>query len=238
MTGNARIWISVSDMMTGLMMVFLFISVVFMQQVGSEKQQMQDIAITYKNYQEELHHSLMLEFAEDLSRWDAEILKDTTVRFNEPDVLFDEGSKTIKPRFENILVEFFPRYIQLLASKKFRANIEEVRIEGHTSSTWEGTNQLEKRYLNNALLSQQRSFAILEYCFRLPQIIPHQNWLTTVLRANGLAFANPILVNGKEDGAQSRRVEFKVKTKADEKIREILKTIHKSDDDNEVHKVS
>lgn len=215
-------------MMTGLMMVFLFISIAFMQQIGAEKQAVKDIALTYTSYQEDLHESLVNEFEHDLSRWNAEILKDTTIRFNEPDVLFDEGSKEIKPRFQTVLNEFFPRYIKLLAGDKFRSNIEEVRIEGHTSSTWKESKDIEERYLNNALLSQQRSFTILNYCFRVPQIIDYQPWLTKVLRANGLAFANPILIDGNEEPSRSRRVEFKVKSKADEKIREIINTFQQS----------
>lgn len=229
MSGSAgtRLWISVSDMMTGLMMVFLFIALAFMEKANKEKEAVQDIALTYKSYQEDLYNSLMREFERDLARWHAGILTDGTIRFYEPDVLFDEGSKTIKARFQEILVEFFPRYIKLLASEKYRNNIEEVRIEGHTSSRWEGSRSLEERYLNNALLSQQRSFAILDYCFKLPQVIQNQPWLTTVLRANGLAFATPVLVKGREDESQSRRVEFKVKTKADERIRDIIKTVKK-----------
>lgn len=230
---GSQVWISVSDMMTGLMMVFLFISVVFMEQAEKEKQSVQKIALTYKDYQDELHNSLMEEFRNDLARWDAGILDDGTVRFYEPDVLFDEGSKNIKVRFQQVLAEFFPRYIAVLGSEKFRNNIEEVRIEGHTSSTWKESRSLDERYLNNALLSQQRSFAILEYCFHLPRIVQYQSWLTTVLRANGLAFAAPVVINGKEDESRSRRVEFKVRTKADEKIREIIHTVHEAKGENE-----
>jgi outer membrane protein OmpA-like peptidoglycan-associated protein len=223
--GDSRVWISVSDMMTGLMMVFLFISILFMQQVEDKKKQVESIALTQQTYQEDLYRSLVLEFKDDLEKWNAELLADTTVRFNEPEVLFDEGSKEIKPRFEEILVTFFPRYIALLANQKYLNNIDEVRIEGHTSSSWLGSKDIESRYLNNALLSQQRSFTILDYCFRLPQVVAYKPWLTKVLRANGLAFANPVLVNGKEDSTLSRRVEFKVKTKTDEKIRQMIDAI-------------
>jgi len=229
MSDNARTWVSVSDMMTGLMMVFLFISLLFMQEAEKEKKAVKNIAVTYQHYQEELRRSLADEFKSDLVLWNAELLDDTTIRFKEPDVLFDEGSKTIKPRFQEILNDFFPRYIGVISSPKFKANIEEVRIEGHTSSTWEDSNNLETRYLNNALLSQQRSFSILDYCFRIPQIIPFQDWLTGVVRANGLAFANPVIVDGTEDQGRSRRVEFKVKTKAEDKIREIVNTINAGD---------
>ena len=225
MSSNSRVWISVSDMMTGLMMVFLFIAVVFMERVNAEKEVVKKIAETQEEYQVDLYRSLVIEFKDELSKWNAEVLADTTVRFNEPDVLFNVGSKAIKPRFEAILSEFFPRYISVLANEKFRGNIEEVRIEGHTSSAWEDSKTLEERYLNNAQLSQARSFTILDFCFRLPTITPYQSWLTTVLRANGLAFANPVLVGGVEDQALSRRVEFKVKTKASEKIDQIIDTL-------------
>ena len=222
---GSQVWISVTDLMTGLMMVFLLISVVFMERVSHEKQQVQKIALTYRNYQDELHNSLIDEFKNDLARWDAGILEDGTVRFHEPDVLFDQGSTKIKPRFQEILAEFFPRYIGVLAGAKYRDNIEELRIEGHTSSVWEGSLSLEDRYLNNARLSQARSFVILEFCFKLPAVQSLQPWLTDVLRANGLAFARPILIENMEDTLRSRRVEFKVRTKAEEKIREIIKTV-------------
>ncbi len=224
MSSDSRVWISVSDMMTGLMMVFLFIAIVFMQKVDSEKQAVENIAVAYKSQREDLYQSLLDEFKRDLIGWNAEVLDDTTVRFNEPDVLFDMGSKTIKERFKEVLEDFFPRYIALLGSEKYKDIIEEVRIEGHTSSSWEGSKDFKNIYLNNAQLSQQRSFSILQYCFSLPQLTEYQSWMTTVLRANGLAFASPILTSGQEDESRSRRVEFKVKTKADEKIREILKT--------------
>ena len=223
--GTDSNWMGVSDMMSGLMMVFLFISVVFMQQIEAEKEAVERIALTYKNYQEELYKSLLAEFGEDLDAWDASILSDGTIRFREPDVLFDKGSKDIKPRFKQVLSEFFPRYIKLVSNPRYRQNIDEVRIEGHTSSGWNDTVALEDRYLSNAQLAQQRSLAILKYCFRLNEIQKEREWLTTVLRANGLAFAKPILVNGKEDTIRSRRVEFKVRTRAEEKITEILRSL-------------
>ena len=222
-------WISVSDMMSGLMMVFLFIAVVFMMQINEEKKAVERIALTYQDYQDDLYQALIDEFGPDLERWDAMILPDGTFRFLEPDVLFDQGSKRIKRKFKAVLTEFFPRYIKLLSSERYRANIEEVRIEGHTSSSWRGSTELRERYLRNAQLSQERSFVILDFCFRLPLMLDERPWLTKVLRANGLAFARPVTVDGEEDALRSRRVEFKVRTKADEKIREIIQSVKNTD---------
>lgn len=222
--GNEE-WIAVSDIMTGLMMVFLFVSVIFMQQIQDEKRSIENIALTYLDYQEELQLDLMKEFEEDLTAWNAEVLPDSTFRFNEPDILFDQGSNYIKPEFRRILNDFFPRYISVLGSPKHQHRIDEIRIEGHTSSTWSEQVNFVQRYLKNAALSQRRSFAILEYCFALPQVSEYQSWLTKVLRANGLAFAKPIYTNSVEDYARSRRVEFRAVTKAEEKIREIVHNI-------------
>lgn len=217
-------WMSVSDMMSGLMMVFLFIAVVYMNKINEEKKSVETIALTYQEYQDDLYQSLKEEFSDDLVRWDASILPDGTFRFHEPEVLFDQGSTAIKDKFQMVLAEFFPRYIALLSNERYRSNIEEVRIEGHTSSSWNGSAKLKERYLKNAQLSQERSFVILDYCFGLPTVVTKREWLTKVLRANGLAFAQPILQNGKEDELRSRRVEFKVRTKADEQIRKIIES--------------
>ena len=67
-------WIGVSDMMSGLMMVFLFVSVVFIEQINSEKASIEQIAITYVNYRDELQRELLEEFAGDLRKWNAEIV--------------------------------------------------------------------------------------------------------------------------------------------------------------------
>ncbi|MCB0352911.1 MAG: OmpA family protein [Bdellovibrionales bacterium] len=225
MSSDKEEWIGVSDIMSGLMMVFLFISILFMQQVQDEKKSIEHIALTYIDYQEQLQRDLLKEFEPDLTAWNAEILKDSTIRFNEPDILFDQGSNVIKPEFKRILTNFFPRYIKVLGSQKHRERIDEIRIEGHTSSKWSEQVSFVDRYLKNAALSQRRSFSILEFCFALPQVGEYQEWLTKVLRANGLAFAKPIYTHQTEDYARSRRVEFRALTKAEEKIKEIIENI-------------
>ncbi|MDE6044852.1 MAG: OmpA family protein, partial [Helicobacter sp.] len=94
--------------------------------------------------------------------------------------------------------------------------IEEIRIEGHTSSEWKASHDLAERYLENASLSQARAFSVLQYCFNLPNV-RERDWLISVLRANGLSFAKPL-----ETDALSRRVEFRTITKSRQKIQEIF----------------
>lgn len=224
-------WISISDMMAGIMMIFLLIAISYMVVISkTQKQlalqnaelkelnkQMRDIAKTHENIQNALHKDLIAEFSKNLESWNAEIDADNTVRFREPEILFDAGKREVKTRFQEILDDFFPRYIQILTQDKYKQDIEEVRIEGHTSTEWQNAKTLESRYLGNAELSQARALEVLKYCFSNTKINVDKEWLVKVLRANGLSFAKPL-----ETPELSRRVEFKVITKSNQKIMDIL----------------
>ena len=99
-----------------------------------------EVAVLYDQKRDELYNELVQEFGQDLDRWNAEIEEDLTVRFNEPTILFDVGSAQLKRRFRVILDDFFPRYLALITREDFRDNIDELRIEGHTSSFWNREN--------------------------------------------------------------------------------------------------
>lgn len=223
-----REWIGISDLMSGLMMVFLFIAIVFMLQTEKDKKSMSEIALTYERSKNELNKELQKEFNKDLEQWGAEILDDNTIRFKEPDILFSRSSSQINNKFKHILKDFFPRYISILLKPKFKNDIDEIRIEGHTSSVGRKVFTKEQAYLYNARLSQRRSFSVLSYVYMLKSIEPERDWLLKVLRANGLSFAKLIYKdesNENEDLARSRRVEFRVLTKVEEKIYTILEKV-------------
>jgi len=221
---------SVSDMMSGLMMIFLFISVTYMLEATNEKQKaigekekMQQIALQVEKTKVALYEELRKEFKDDLPKWQAEIDENNTVRFNEPRVLFDPGKATLKSGFQEILTDFFPRYVRIVKDPRFFSDIEEIRIEGHTSTDWEGVKDYQERYLNNARLSQERAFEVLRFCFTLQAIMTEREWLPRVLRANGVSFGKFLLkTNGDEDSDRSRRVEFRILSKTEEKIYKIL----------------
>lgn len=219
-----REWISISDMMAGLMMVFLFIAVLFMNEVQKEQKAIKEIAENYQNIQQQLNRDLKNEFKDDLSKWSAEILRDNTIRFKSPDILFDTNSSEIKSVFKVVLNDFFPRYLDILTNKNYSNKIKEIRIEGHTSSIWDGATK-EQSYINNMSLSQNRAKAVLEYSYNITQF--DKEFLEKVFRANGMSFSNLIVEKGKENIQASQRVEFRVLTKAEEKIYEIIGKLQK-----------
>jgi len=211
-------------MMAGLMMVFLFIAIVFMQQIEKDKTAITDIAKTYDISKQSLNRALHQEFDKDLKLWGAEILPNNTVRFHEPDVLFARNSSVIKEKFKNILDDFFPRYLKILTRSEYKNEIIELRIEGHTSSRGPKNSTMEESYVRNARLSQDRSFSVLNYVFNMEAVGNQRPWLIQVLRANGLSFSKLIYdKQGKEDYVKSRRVEFRIITNTEHKIEEILK---------------
>lgn len=218
-------WISLSDMMTGLMMVFLLISIAFMLNSEHQKQQVTDVAKAYQETKMAIVSELENEFEEDLSKWDAELeAKTLTIRFNNPEVLFPPGQSIINSKFREILNDFIPRYINILASNQFKNAIQEIRIEGHTSSEWNRSQSgSDSSYFNNMRLSQERTRAVLFFILNHQSLSKQKSWLKGHLTANGLSFSRLIINgDGDEDMLRSRRVEFKIVTNADSQLDTIL----------------
>ena len=219
-------WVAVSDLMAGLMMVFMLISIVFMVNVETERNKIRDIAILYDHLRTQLYDDLNNEFAPDMQRWGAELDKDLAFRFNNTDVLFDQGKAELKPEFADILADFFPRYVKIITQPKYRDDILEVRIEGHTSSAWSGAANSDDAYIRNMDLSQERTRTTLGYVLGLNNVADNKDWLKTHLTANGLSSAKVVRSdNGDENAEGSRRVEFRVRTDADSRIATILEKV-------------
>ena len=216
-------WVAVSDLMAGLMMVFMLVSVVFMINVETERDKIRDVAILYDQLRTQLYRDLQEEFADDMPRWGAELDEDLAFRFNNSDVLFDRGEAELKPEFRAILNDFFPRYVRIITQPEYRDDILEVRIEGHTSSGWFGARNEDDAYIRNMDLSQERTRSTLAYVLGLNDVHRDKEWLKRHLTANGLSSAKVVRnASGDEVGERSRRVEFRVRTDAEGRIATIL----------------
>lgn len=210
-------WIPLADLMTGLMMIFMLIAVLYMSRINQ-------VASDYQNVKNNLGKTLCNEFAKNLGEWQAECDPQALViRFNSPDVLFDTGKSVLKPKFMDILDDFFPRYINIIYSDKFKDSIEEIRIEGHTSSKWGQGVPPSNAYFANMQLSQARTQTVLQRVLTLPKI-QHKDWLQKHVTANGLSSSHPILnKDGSENTVASQRVEIRIKTNADNRLDEMFK---------------
>ena len=228
-------WISISDMMAGLMVIFLFIAISYMLDVSADKDAIDKIVVTYEQLRADLYADLYDEFKDDLTKWNVVLDEDMlSMRFKEPEVLFARGSAEVRPLFRKILNEFSPRYIKILSETKtndgeykYKDDIAEIRIEGHTSSEWEGVRDIEEvAYILNMELSQDRTRHVLNYVLQIknPRIQQNRKWIRDNLTANGLSSSKLIRnLDGTQNPQESRRVEFRVRTNAEKRIVEILK---------------
>ena len=229
-------WVSISDVMAGLMVIFLFIAISYMLNVRLKaneiivyKNEVEKLLDAYKNLQAALYKELHTEFEGAPTKktqfrnvWRGHLdIETLSIRFKKP---FMQGDATVPNAFKKVLYDFFPRYIAILTKPEYRDGIAEIRIEGHTSSEWFDTVGLDIAYYNNMKLSQDRSRNVLQYVLEIrhPEITENKEWIKKYLTANGLSSSKLIFdSDGNQKREESRRVEFRVVTKSEKLINEI-----------------
>lgn len=231
-------WVSFSDIMTVLMIIFLFISISYMMQVKKEQAQRDEIFEEFKATKEELYNELNTVFKDDFQKWDVQLDKDLSIKFTNPDVLFQSGRTNIRPYFSEMLNKFLPKYFDIILHKKYQDKISEIRVEGHTDNI--PAPQYDKDpYIANTLLSQERSAEVIKH-FREMEYFKNlsTNEITLIeylLTANGLSYGRTVDDNGNLtinsnqpiNNQKSRRVEFRIITTSDKLIDKVLKELEK-----------
>lgn len=218
--------LSISDLMSALLLIFVLLLASTLLKLQQENDTRVSIATEYTDIKEDLYNNLLIEFKDDLKKWNAELSKkDLSIRFKEPDVLFQKNKDEVKPLFSSIISDFFPRYIRVLSKEDFKVTIEEIRIEGHTDSDGPSKGREPAYdYIYNMELSQNRTRNVLKIALSSLNNGFDLDWVRKVLTANGLSSSKPIYFEGKdfEDKRLSRRVEFRVRTNAEERIQQLL----------------
>lgn len=220
-----NVWMSVSDLMTGLMVIFLFIAIAYISQVQEHTVNIREYAEVKKN----LHDKLVKEFAQDTAEWKMSIDSTLSLKFTKAETLFPQGQADITPEFQTILTKFLPKYFDILLNDSLRSHIVEVRIEGHTDDVPFPKYDPDP-YIANVILSQQRSLNVLRFFRQLPEFQKYTDEQKELLNywftANGLSFGKALDGNGNYkyltkqeiDPQKSRRVEFRVITDSDKLI--------------------
>ena len=216
--------LSIGDLMAALLLIFILLVGATLLLIKKDEERTVELISEYEALQDSLYRDLRTEFEDDLPRWSAVIeRKALSIRFPEPDVLFEKGEATVRPRFKKILNDFFPRYIRILRRPQYRSSVREIRIEGHTSSEWSPGATEEEAYFNNMRLSQDRTRTVLRYVLRTLGREPVGDWTKNLITANGLSSSDLIYTeSGNEDREASRRVEFRVRTNAESQLERIL----------------
>ena len=85
-------WTYVSDIMTGMTIVFLFIAIIYIKKASEMAETIKDIVVDYSKIKELYEEMIKEEFSEDFEDWDAIFNpEDLSFQFNSSEVLFKEG---------------------------------------------------------------------------------------------------------------------------------------------------
>lgn len=210
-------WAPVSDLMAVVMLVFMLIAMILFINFDLEKRSNAEQCEATRAM---LDFAFRAPFRDNFREWGAVLEEDLTFRFTNQRVLFEPESADIHkmPWFTNALREFFPRYMNVVAQIRERFGDREVlaiRIEGHTSSEYEGRDD---PYIANLELSQSRARNIVQFALVMPAAKQYESTVHELVTANGLSSSKLICAtDGKEDKEDSRRVEFKLLTNSCQK---------------------
>jgi outer membrane protein OmpA-like peptidoglycan-associated protein len=230
-------WIPLADLMTVLMVIFLFLAISYMDAINKKQDEYKEVLLKYDRAKTDLFNELKDAFSQDAPKWNLELNKDLSIKFTNPQVLFAEGSSDIKPEFKTILDKFLPRYLDVVTQDKYRNSIAEIRIEGHTNT--KPINKTTDPYIDNMELSQNRARNVLAHLRAHPYFTGlesgKQSRLQYWLTANGLSFGRTVdsldslsFLSGKAvDNDKSRRVEFRIVTTSDVVINNAIKKLSK-----------
>ncbi len=206
-------WIPLSDMMTGLMCVFLLLSLICIIELQSRAKVAIQLAQDFQGARTDLANDFNKNFGNESSKYGGIYLGNTDIRF--PGNSFYAGSYELSESFKKNLTAFFPEYLSILLKEQYKKYVIEIRIEGHTSPYWvDAKNELDA-YIKNMTLSQARARATLEFILKIDSpIIKDKNnfkWLKEKLTANGLSSSRALYKNNSQqvDHSASQRVEFK-----------------------------
>lgn len=203
-------WITMTDLMTGLVLVFAVLF--FYTYLNNHIEIMEQ-----KLAKEEASKALQ----ETLRKQNIEATIDSTsgvVKISDLE-LFETGSYQLSQKGKIYLDKFAPSYLNSIFSNEYLSkNVEKIIIQGHTDSqTFKGKFSEDEQYMKNMELSLNRAFTVANYMSNTPYNKENGNKLRKMILVEGASFSNPILVNGKEDFAKSRRVELKLVMKKDQK---------------------
>lgn len=222
-------WLSYSDMMAALLIVFaLILSATLLDMrstyeakqaelaekeaiINSQQEQIDQIV----GIRGELVDALSKEFAN--SALSVKVDPQTGAITFDSNLLFGYNQDTLQDVGKAFLAEFLPQYFSILLDPSFYPYVAEVIIEGHTDTAGD--------YMYNLQLSQNRAFAVVSYCLDDSNHFLSEEQLDELrglLTANGRSWSAPVYQqDGTVNMEASRRVEIKFRLKDEEMMNQI-----------------
>ena len=216
---GAGYWISFSDLMSGVLIVFILLFIYklfdYQESMAQKEQMIQELSST------RLQIISMLK--EEFEKENIDIAIDPktgAIRLSES-ILFDFGKSELKGEGKAFLEKFIPIYLSILLEEEdIRSHISQIIIEGHTDDN--------STYIYNLKLSQERAFSVVEFLLSDGFEYSKKEDLQQYLTANGRSYSE-IVQN--DDGTineeASRRVEIKFRLNEEETLLKIQEELQK-----------
>ena len=199
-------WVTMSDLLLGLAIVFITLFVIAMTGFTQQTIQQQKAQMEVSNkISDQLKKS---EVSADVDKMTGS-LKISDVE------LFELGSWVLSDKGKKLLDKLAPIYINsIFADKELSEEIEYIIIQGHTDSQmFAGVNSKDEQFIKNMDLSLKRANAVADYMFKTNYDKQYADKFRKIVVVEGKSYNEPVLVNGVEDYDKSRRVELKLKVK-------------------------
>jgi outer membrane protein OmpA-like peptidoglycan-associated protein len=235
-------WLSLSDMMTVLMVLFMILAIFIALNATKTLSKVIGVVDLFIESENKLCEELKDELFTRFNKNDLKIsCEPIRITFINEKYKFGHDKHELNEDFKGTLRKFFPIYLDIINDWKLvniqgetidlAPMIDEVRIEGHTDSAGAPGTSINSKYIYNMGLSQRRSKEVLNFVFNLESLKNRSKWMRDTMTANGLSFSRRLNTNEEifddndknqiEDKKASRRIEIKLRTKARELIKQL-----------------
>lgn len=220
-------WLSFSDLMSSLLIIFLLLFVYKILDYNQEINNYNEALAKKEAKIQELssvRRKIIMMLIDEFGN-DVKIDKNTGAIKLKSEVLFDTNESELKPEGKVFLQKFMPKYLKvLLGDEEIKNSLSRIIIEGHTDDIGE--------YLYNLQLSQDRALNVVKFIVSDEGNSKHNKDMKKYLSAIGRSKSDLIVENGTVLRDESRRVEFKFQLKDEETIKAILEEIEEKMDKN------
>ena len=237
---NESNWISFSDIMTGLMVIFMFIAISYIAESDKQQKEKDEIITSLKNSQKNLFKELESTFTTGKFKgYSLKVKPDLSIQITDENALFNSqyyhDDVVLKPEFQEFLESFTPEFYKIILKEDYVDNIAEIRIEGHTGIETPEKEDINDYYQKMLILSQKRSNKVLDFMMTQPsysELSKEKKYLLKfITTSNGLAYGKALdnegeykyLSKNNISPDKSMRVEFRIVSHSQKVIDEWFK---------------
>lgn len=202
-------WITYSDLMVSLLMVFALLLLIAIGKVQTEIARGAELIRGNK--------AAIRSAAAALEGSGTRITLDSATGSltMDAEVLFDFRSAVLRPEAHATISQLATAFLPALLSRPaIDTMLQEIVIEGHTDTV--GT------YMYNLDLSQRRAFAVMQALVGITDSLPFSDRVRALVSASGKSEVRPILLDGQIEAARSRRIVIYVRFRDDAILSRII----------------